>query len=119
FSAYNMSSPDAKHFSDIVLSLVTGLTPGVVTISIGFLISCYILFNLATWIVVLRTRRTRTVRNRFRFKFNYGFETFAHFVHQESIDFDDFLRRLVSLLLSLTSFFILYSLGATITTDLV
>jgi hypothetical protein len=108
FSSYNMTSPDSKRFSDIAISLLTGISPGVMAISFAYIVACYMLFNLTS-------RHIFESRDRWEF----GFETFAHFIQQESIEFDDFLRRLVCLMLSLTSFFVLISFGAIITTDLV
>lgn len=111
FSAYNMTPPDLKHYADIALSAVDGISYGVMTLSLLLIIIAFGLLNFATCI--------RNKRKRQKFRLRYAFECFAHFVHQDSIDFGDDKRRFISVLISTAAFFILLAVSCVLSTELV
>lgn len=116
-SAYNATSRKAMQHVDIATSAITGLSVGVIVTSVVLFLTCHVLLNMATWIREAREEQSRTQIRRPRIRF--GFEVFAHAIQQESMDFDDLTRRYICVMLTMTSFFVLYALSAVVTTELV
>lgn len=117
-SAYNRTSSDSKHYANIGKSALTGLGWGVVSTTIALLLFSYLLVNGAVFVKLVRMRR-RTLRFR-QYRWRFGFGVFSLFMRQGSLNCSNRINlSLVSLLISLISFYVLVSISNVLTTELV